>query len=806
MKRLTRHIIRLILLFVLLAIIGTIYVYQKTPNRNQVININGLASKVEVIYDDYGVPHIYAQNDQDMYRAFGYVHAQDRLFQMDLLRRLGQGRLAELFGQDVLKVDRLFRTVQVNQFTKQWMQDYVKNAPEDILTAIDAYLAGINYFIEVGATPVEYDILGVDITSFSREDIAAVLGYTAYSFTFGIPQDLLISNLSQSLGDEYIEDLGVRWQKGSATIPVNRKGIEKFTAQFNDIVEQLRPVGIFQGSNGWVVSPEKTRSGKAMLVNDPHMGFSQPSVWYEAHLVSPESEIYGHHLALVPFAFLGNNRDVSWGLTMFINDDIDLFKETINPENPNQYWAIDHWQDFEQSTEVIKVKGAEDVTLNLKKSRHGPIISDAFTNFEEKHNLFLNTDDQLAMWWVFFEKNNDMLGSLYNLTRAKNVIDAEQAVKSIQSPGLNVMYADKHGDIAWWAAAKLVKRPAHVNSSLILDGASGKDDPLGFYDFSNNPQILNPESGALYSANNQPSDTGIGLISGYYVPRDRAQRIEDYLFSDETHWDAEKMKAMLLDNTSPLVPMIQRVTLPILSDSLTVTESELSFRALTIFKEWQGNHDPDEIAPTLFYYFKKQLLRQTFLDEMGEHNFGVFEEGFVRHKTLWKMLDNKNSPWWDNINTGDVTEKQLDIFINSWSAMIDVLELKFGKDINQWKWKQSLVLEHSHPLGAVKPLNYLFNIGPYQAMGGNETINNMIFKISDEDFVASFGPSTRRIVDFGDIENSWGINPTGQSGVIMDKHYGDQGEMYSKGHFRRQYTLKSEILAHKEGIIEFYPE
>ena len=805
MKRLTRFGIAFIVLL-LLAVLGVVvYLQHKTPNRDQEIIINGLDNKVDVIYDDFGVPHIYAQSDQDMYRAFGYVHAQDRLFQMDLLRRLGEGKLAELFGEEAIKVDRLFRTIQVNRYTKHWMEEYVKTAPVKILQAIDAYLAGVNQFIKDGPTPIEFELLGVEKSLFTREDMAAVMGYTAYSFTFGLPQDLLITNLVQSLSEDYIEDLGIRWQKGSAQIPVNRKGIDILAKEIGSIVKQLNPIGIFHGSNSWVVAPKNTLSGKALLVNDPHMGFSQPSVWYEAHLVSPESEIYGHHLALIPFAFLGHNRDIAWGLTMFLNDDIDLFKETINPENANQYWAIDHWQEFELVEETIKVKDAEEVHLSLKKSRHGPIISNAFDSFDEHDNLFLHNKDQLAMWWAFYDDDNDMLAALYDLTRVKNVKQAEQAVRKIHSPGLNVMYADKQGDIAWWAAAKLVKRPAHVNSSVILDGASGKDDPLGYYDFSDNPQILNPDSGVLYSANNQPADTGIGLIPGYYMPRDRAERIAGFLYSDEKSWDADKMKSMLMDNTSPLVAKFQQVTLPILSKLSSNKDSELTNKALQLFADWQGNHDPELVAVTLFYQFKKELLRQTFKDEMGEHDFGIFEEGFLRHKTLWQMLDKQNSPWWDDIATKDITETQADIMQNSWLAMLKTLTTKFGSDIDKWQWKQSLKLVHSHPLGNVSALAPLFNVGPFEAAGGNETINNMIFKISDENFTTLAGPSTRRIVDFGDLNNSWGINPTGQSGVVLDKHYKDQALMFSKGLFRHQYIEKSDILAHKEGVLEFYP-
>ncbi len=783
-----------------------IYLFGKKPDRNQDLVIEGLKEKVTVIYDKFGIPHIYANNDEDMYRAFGYIHAQDRLFQMELLRRIGQGRLSEIFGEKAIKVDRMFRTLQINKFTDKWMTHFENRSSKRILRGIDAYLSGVNQFIKNGATPIEFDMLGISKTRYTRKDMAAVMGYMAHSFTFGLSQDLLITTLTQTLGKEYIKDLNVRWQKGSTQIKVNRKGIESLSKNINSVISQLTPLGLFHGSNGWVISPGKTESGKAMLVNDPHMGFSQPSVWYEAHLVSPESEIYGHHLALLPFAMLGNNRDIAWGLTMFVNDDVDLFKEKINPENPNQYWAIDHWENFELSTDIIKVKDSKDVVLKLKKSRHGPIITDAFSGFKDHKNTFKNTKDQLSMWWVFYNIDNDFFTAFYDLARSKNVRQASIAVSKIYAPGLNVMYADKHGDIAWWAAAKLPIRPKHVNSSIILDGSSGKDDPLGYYDFSKNPQALNPDSGVIYTANNQPADTGIGLIPGYYPARDRSMRIEEFLFSDEKKWNAKKMKEMLLDSITPLAKEVQKIVIPILKSDPDVNKNKISKKALSIFAKWKGDHNPEGKEATLFYYFKKELFKQVMLDEMGEHSYGIYSEIMLIRRTIWTLLPNINSPWWDNIKTKNIKETRSQIVVSSWLKTIQSLEDKFGSDIEKWKWKYSVKMKHTHPLGAVTPLNYIFNVGPFIVPAGNGIINNLVLRSSTDNFKVNWGPSTRRIIDFGNIDSSWGINPTGQSGNVMDKHYSDQSKLFAKGIFRRQYTLKSDIMKHKEDMLEMKPE
>ena len=790
-----------VLITIILATASFLYLQTKLPQRDGELVIPGLSAQVTVHYDTYGIPHIEAQNDLDMYRAFGYVHAQDRLFQMDLLRRLGQGRLAEWFGLEAVKMDRLFRTLQVTEFTDQWMADYRQKAPQPILDAMDAYLAGVNHYIDDGVLPIEYALIGTETEHFDFNDMGAVLGFTAFSFTYGITQDVMLTDLASRLDPEYIEDLGVRWQPGSTVNPVSQESAQQMTAYMQAVIEQINPAGIFQGSNGWVLAPSKTKSGKAMLVNDPHMGFAQPSVWYEAHLKSPESEIYGHHLAMVPFAFLGHNEDIAWGLTMFLNDDIDLYREKQNPDNVNQYWNNDQWQDYSKTETTIYVKGAKPVMLNLKRTTRGPVINTAYELFEGAEDPMAEQGGApLSMWWLFYEPNNDLVGPLYELSRAKSPEDAKAAAKKILAPGLNVMYADKNDNIAWWATGKLIERPKHVTSSMILDGASGNDEPLGYYDFNHNPQILNPERGFLLTANNQPADTGIGMVPGYYVARDRAQRIEA-LLQTKDDWDAESVKAMLLDTQSPLVKYVQERALTLIDRAQL---SETANDHLDTLLAWDGVHEVDSIAPSLFYYYKKQLLTASFSDEMEGHNFNLFLTGFLRQKTIWKLLDSPKSPWWDDVNT-ETKESMKAIVTKAWQeTMTKITDL--GVNDERLKWRHMLRMVHQHPFGISPQMAKIFNIGPLPAAGGNETINNMIFKLDKEPFITDHGPSTRRIVDFADMTNSWGINPTGQSGVVNDKHYDDQAIMFSKGEFRPQWFTPEQIKANTASSLILLPK
>ena len=775
------------------------YIQSKHPMRSGQLPLKGLTAPVTVTYDTYGIPHIEAENDEDMYLAFGYVHAQDRLFQMDLIRRLGRGRLAEWFGADAVSADRLFRTLQIEKHTSRWMNGYLKTASKKRIAAINAYLSGVNQFIANGSDPLEYALIGAEKELFTTVDMAAVLGFTAFQFTIGMNQDVMVSALADKLSQAHVEALGIEWQPGSTLIPINSVQAEKLTSQLTEVIELLAPGGLFLGSNGWVVSGDIAEQGKPILVNDPHMGFAQPSVWYEAHLKSPESEIYGHHLAMVPFALLGHNEDMAWGLTMFLNDDVDLFKERVNPENSNQYWAIDKWSDFEVHEETILVKNAEPIELTLRTSRHGPIVNQAYADFENYENTFADDalEAPLAMWWLFYHPDNNLIDPLYELSRSKTPTQAASAVEKIYSPGLNVMYADKNNNIAWWASARLVNRPKHVNPSMILDGASGKDDPVGFYDFSYNPQILNPDTGYLYTANNQPADTGIGLVPGYYVGRDRAKRISELLESGN-NWNVDAMKSMLLDNTSSSFFEFKQSILP-----HVVTDGD-GTNMLKLLNKWQGNHDITSVEPTMYYYFKKQLLTEVFADEMGEHYFSMFLAGFLRQKTYWQLLQHEDSVWWDDIST-DGVETKANIINSAWSKAVQKVRTLTNFDSVSMQWRHHMRALHQHPFGLNDNLAGLFNVGPNPASGGNETINNMIFKLNNEPFVAQHGPSTRRIIDFSDLQNSWGINPTGQSGVVTDSHYDDQSVMYTEGQFRRQILDYKQLEKHTASKLYFTP-
>jgi penicillin amidase len=799
---LKKIIVTLIVSILILFALSFIYIQTKAPTRDGKVKLKGLTEEVSVLYDLYGIPHITAKNDTDLYKAFGYVHAQDRLFQMEMMRRLSQGKLAEVFGEKLVDVDKLFRTLGLEVYAKRWLTAIESRGNSELLNMLDNYLAGVNHYVMNGQSPIEFDLLNFPLHIYTKEDIASIAGYMAFSFAFAIKDDSLVDHIKQKLGKDYLVDLGINYTPGFEQIPVDPIKSKLLTEKVTQVLEELTGIALFHGSNSWLVSPQRSKSGKAILVNDPHIGYSQPSVWYEAQLKSDNTDIYGHFLALTPMPQLGFNKDIAWGLTMFENDDMDLYAEKANPKNNQQYWAIDHWQDFDSRIEIIKVKEQKAIKYEVRESRHGPIINSIYESNERFTNAVTEKVQPIALWWVFKNTDNLVMEGFFDLPRVKTVEEASVVASKIHAPGLNLMFANAKGDIAWWASARLPIRPKHVNSKMILDGASGKDDILGYYDFERNPKNINPESGVLYSANNQTADMGNGLVPGYYAPTDRASRITELLATEEIH-SVDFMKKMLLDSQSKTGKLFQTIAVPVLKSK----ESQLSkteLKALDIYVNWNAEHKPEQQGAAIHNRFRMSLMKLALQDELGERYYSGFQFSFLLARSIWRLLPNESSVWWDDLETEKV-ETRDQLIVKAWHDSVKFLFEKYGDDVNQWTWENEASVTYEHPLGKQAPLDKIFNVGPYPTMQGMETINNTGLEQNGNDLKVTMGPSTRRIIDFGDVENSWGILPTGQSGVVSDKYYDDQALDYSLGNFRPQYITEKQVRENLEGELVLVP-
>ncbi len=774
-------------LLLILSVSIFVYLQYLKPTYSSELNLPELKSPVEVIYDDYAIPHIYAQSEEDLFYAFGFVHAQDRLFQMEILRRLADGRLSELFGEPALESDKFFRTLSFREHAKITMASTYKDPNSPFVKAAKAYVKGINHFIKNGKTPIEFTIAGIPKTEYTLEDMEIIVGYMGYTFVGAFSSEAVSTDIMNRLGPDYFKDLLSAWPDSLQKIPVQKSNLA--SQNLAQMANQLQKMNLnlafppFHGSNGWVISGKKTKSGKPILANDTHIAFSQPSVWYEAHLECPTFKTYGNFLAGTPVPALGHNDLGGWGLTMFENDDADFFRETLNPKNVNQVKFKESWENINIRKETIKVKDKPDVAFEVRKTRHGYLLNGAFKNIE-------NMKDPIALWWVYHQFPSQHLNVFYNICKSKNVTDMAKAVAPLTSPGLNFMWGDTQGNIGWWAAGKLPIRPKHVNPQIILDGSTGLDDPQGWYDFSLNPQIVNPQRGVLYTANNQPDDMGNGLVAGYYVPANRAKRIEELLFTTKNDWTEESVRKVINDVKSSTYPNMINTIFENLKDN-DLNPEGIALKGLLL--NWDGSHNLDDTSPTVFYKLLFNIYKQGLWDELGSEVFNAFEHNFALKRATSTFLENTNSRWWDNVNTPQ-KETQKQIFIKALEITSFELVAQLGSDTANWKWGKVHTIEHKHPLGIIPVIGKWFNVGPIAVMGGRETINNLDFSMdSTGTYKVTYGPALRRIIDFGNPAAAQSVNPTGQSGYFMSKHYSDQAEMFAKGGKRPELTDRKAI-------------
>jgi len=771
-----------------------IYGFYLKPKYEGNLELKNIQKETTVYFDEFGVPHIYAKNSKDAMVALGYVHAQDRLWQMELMRRIAPGRLSEIFGSVALKNDKFFAGLGIEEASKVAIARLDKKSPSYQLAM--AYLDGINQYLEQGTTPIEFQLLDVKKEKFTIKDVYNIFGYMSFSFAMAQKTDPLLTDIRNKYGTDYLKDFGLDGSFNTTRIISAKERPQEFAVISNAVASLLvqSPIPPFVGSNSWIIAPKKTRNGKVIFANDPHIGYSQPGTWYEAHLVTPEFELYGCYLAGTPFPLLGHNREYAYGLTMFENDDIDFYQEENKLGDNSQYKTPKGFSNYSISHKNIKVKDTSDFVLNVKKSRHGSIINDLIEG--------LNADKPIAMSWIYTQQPIQILDAVYLISHAKSKKDFKKGVALIAAPGLNVMYGDAKGDIGWWATGKLYKHNKGVNTNFILDGASGKDDIAEYLDFSKNPSAVNPKWNYVYSANNQPQAVDGFLYPGYYLPEDRAKRITQ-LLDPKDNWDRQTVSKMITDNISAVSPeVVRNLILNLNVESLSKNQKE----ALAILKSWNGSNNLDDVAPTIYNKWIYLYLKNTFEDELGMVNFKQFLGTHLMKQIIARQINNEKSLWWDNISTKNVKETRGEILSQSFNEAIVDLEKQLGSAVHSWTWNKVHTVEHQHPLGKIAVLRPFFNVGPFAISGSTEVINNQFFDFSDDGkYLVKGGPSTRRIIDFSDIENGWSILPTGQSGNPLSSHYNDQAELFNTGKFRRMIMNKEEIVRTSTRLI-FKPE
>ncbi len=790
-----KKIFRFLIIILLLIGVAVFFIGKSLePKYSGELKNLDLKDAVTVFYDENGVPHINAQNEEDAFKVFGYVHAQDRLWQMELFRRLAAGRLSEMFGKDLIRTDKFFSGLGIEEASEKTIENLDKTSKTYKLT--EAYLEGVNSFMKHGNTPLEFYLLGIEKEKYTLKDMYNVFGYMAFSFAAAHKTDPLLNEINEKYGEAYVKELGIT-PKGSTFIKNAKNPIIKaqLSAEINKIMNHL-PVPTLMGSNAWVVGPKKTKDGKVIFSNDPHIRFFQPAIWYQNHIKTPTYEMYGFNLALTPFPLLGHNRNYAYGMTMFENDDVDFYVEKNNPNNELEYKTPEGYNAYEVLEKRIKVKDEKDSIYKIKVSKHGPIMNDILEQIED--------DRPIAMKWIYTHLPNKLLDICYEMSHANSLEEFKKGVAKIHAPGLNIMYGDAKDNIAWFAAAKLYEYRDSVNTKLYLEGSTGKDEITCFYDFDDNPQAINPDWGYVYSANNQPDSIRGKLYPGYYLPEDRAKRITS-LLGVKDDFTTEDMAEMLYDVKSLVATGLIKEN----SSLINVTKlNESEKKAYEFLVNWDGNYKKESVGATVYTRFVYEFLKNTFEDEMGKEGFLQMIDGTPFYRKMIALQMNKSeSVWWDNVATKGVKEDKKNIINTSFKNTVSFLNNQLGSKVDNWEWKRVMTVTHQHAIGqAGGILGKIFNVGPFETHGGGEVINNHIFNIDSTGvYKTTAGPSSRRVIDFADVENSIAIIPTGQSGNRFSEFYKDQAEKYLNGGYVTM-KLNQEEIEKSEYKLMFLPK
>lgn len=787
MKKISRFMFHSMVVLTLAGLILYFYLNSLSPQRSGKLSLKYLKKDVTAYYDTWGIPHIEANSENDAFYALGYIHAQDRLFQMELLRRLAKGELASLLGPKLLKMDTFFRTLNIKETAEKIISQMDFTQPQ--YQVLINYIKGVNSYMEKNKLPLEYKILNIPIEPFSPEDAISISGYMALSFAQAFKIDPLLHHIKSNLGHDYYNDfitnlsydIKNKQQKVFENPLQNNHLVNNFIPEIPNPLTDLMPgVPYFMGSNAWVVSGALTESGFPILANDPHIGFAAPSIWYEAHIKTPKFELYGHYISGIPVAPIGHTPDKAWGVTMLQNDDIFFYKERVNPRNTNEVMYKGKWTPLKYRQETIKIKGQKSVTVKIAESPHGPIINQIVESYK-------SIKEPIAMWWAFSNPKNDLVSAFYGLAHTKDFKKIPSYLEKIHAPGFNLLYGDKKGNIAWWTTAKIPKIASTIKTKEFLDGSNDDHEIKGYLAFDEQPQSVNPPAKYIISANSDPSNIMRTQenFPGYYCNDQRYVRIKELLSNNSSKWTIEKMKAIQLDDVDFMKKKFLRALILALQKvNVNKKHEALSNKSKSILLKWSGSHSINEIGPTLYYSFISRIISKLFEDKLTKEMFKSFLSTHHLYNILEILIQKPESIWWHN---NDMKKTQSSVLVSAWEETLIDLKNFIGNNPSNWHWSKVHIIEHVHPIGRKKPLNLLFNIGPQAIHGGYEVINNQRFNLSKElPFKIKAGPSTRRLIDLKDTKISLGINPTGQSGYFFDKHYRDQFSLYNEGKYRKQ--------------------
>ena len=805
-----RILLAILIIIAILAVVVIFFLRQQVtlawPQTDGEIQLIGLHDTVTVIRDERGIPHIYASNSHDLFMAQGFVHAQDRFWQMEFWRRIGQGRLSEIFGESQIDTDRFLRTIGIQRSAElSWEQ-----MDDDSRAVLEAYAEGVNVYIQQNSDqlPLEFRVLGLTGVEFTPEawtPLSTLTWTTMMAFTLGgnYEEELYSAEFLNRYGETWLHELtDINYSDHPFIVPDEVAWEQLDTSTVMARPDVLGP-GINEGigSNNWVVSGDKTATGMPLLANDMHLGIQMPSIWYENGLhCQPVSDacpyqVVGFSFASAPGVVVGHNAHIAWGVTNNGPDVQDLYIERINPDNPTQVEANGQWQDMEISQDAISVAGQDEpLSFTIRRTAHGPILND----------VGFGTDSDwaygwqpLALRWTALEGNR-IAQSILQIDRAQNWDEFRDALRYWDAPAQNFVFADEEGNIGYQMPGLI---PIRAQGDGMTPIPGWNDDYVwsDFIPFDELPSVFNPPEGYIATANNRIiGDDYPYFIAKHFAPGYRAQRIVDMLQAND-NIDIDYYKTMHGDNANlfaeSIMPYLQALTL----DRPEVAQTRDSLLA------WDRRNDMDSADAAAFETFFFHLVPAIYEDELGD--LAPTTHGSTSRKQVEKILPDANAHWWDDIYTPEI-ETRDDILTLALDEAYDDLLERQGKP-DKWRWGAlHTATFRNDTLGksGISLIENIFNRGPYETAGSKISINATGDAAEgDNPFELDWLPSERMIVDMADLDRSLTINTTGQSGHPYHPHYDDQIDRWRLIQYAPMHWGREQLKAASEDILTLTP-
>ncbi|MFQ5984339.1 MAG: penicillin acylase family protein [Alphaproteobacteria bacterium] len=771
---------------------GFFWLRTSLPRYDGTIPLPGLESPVAVLRDARAVPHIFARSTEDAYFGLGFVHAQDRLWQMEFRRRLGAGRLAEVLGPRLVHTDRFMRALGLDRAAAKSLAFL----DEVSLKALTAYAAGVNAYLATrrGALPPEFVLLRAPAPEpWTPSDSIVVLKHMAWALAGNARDELLRAELAGRLTEGQI---GALWPSYPGDGPVALPDLAALEERPR--LGRLLAFGpgagevAGKGSNAWVVAGRRSETGKPFLANDPHLDLAAPSPWYFAHLEAPGFKVVGGTLAGVPVVVLGHNGRIAWGLTTTYADVQDLFIERVHPEDPGRYLAPGGSRPFAVREETIRVKGGEEVVIRVRETRHGPVVVGTVAPAgKAKHQ-----GEVLALAWTTLAEDDLSFQAAVKLNRARDWETFVTAARDFGGPPQTIVYADVEGNIGFYAAGRVPTR-RRGDGSVPVPGWTGAYDWEGSIPFQGLPHGLNPESGVIVTANNKiVPDSYPYFLTRDWPPPYRARRIGALVAGLARH-GLESFRRIQGDVTS----LMAREMVPYLLAAEPRTP--LAAAARDLLAGWDGAMGADRPEPLVFAAWYRELTRLVYADELGPS----FPRAWSFRPLFMKaVLAGDQGAWCDDVTTAQ-PESCESLAAEALDRAVAFLAERYGGDPQGWRWGEAHPAHHAHRgIGGWPLIGRVFDI---VLPGGGDpfTVNAGGYRLGDAErpFVVGHGPSMRALYDLADLERSLFVHGTGQSGNALSRHYRDFAEAWRDNRPFRIPTRREEVEAQALGRLALVP-